>query len=168
MFVSWLSLDWMDICLILKDYCKCAVTDSFCLLICNWSVLCIFLFTSILYLRSFKNYVSSHKTWTGLGQDSTSDAEVSRCTEFTVHVHYPVGCDTNMQDLLFKILQEKKLCAPVLLKSVTLTIDFREWLLKTLWLWDKCNVYVFLFQNLLHSVNNILSTFISLFCKIHT
>lgn len=99
---------------------------------------------------------------------ATSDTEVSRCTEFTVHVRYPVGCDINMQDLLFKILQEKKLCAPVLLKSVTLTIDFREWLLKTLWLWDKCNAYVFLFQNLLHSVNNILSTFISLFCKIHT
>lgn len=49
--VSWLSLDWMDICLILKDYCKCAVTESFCWLHCDLSFLCIFLFASISYLR---------------------------------------------------------------------------------------------------------------------
>lgn len=41
---------------------------------------------------------------------ATSNAEFSRCTEIAVHVCYPVCCNTNVQDLLNKILQEKKLC----------------------------------------------------------
>lgn len=47
--VSCLSLDWLDICLILKDYCQCAVTESFCSFCSNLSVLHSFLFASILY-----------------------------------------------------------------------------------------------------------------------
>lgn len=137
--VSWLSLDWMDICLILKDYCKCAVTESFCLLHCNLSVLCILLFVLFYIwdnLRIMCSLSGHLLAWakTVPWYKATPYAEVPRCTEITVRVFYPVCCDTKAQDSLYKILQEfeklqeklqeKEVCAPFLSKSVTSMDDY--------------------------------------------